>query len=185
MTSQLYKKADGRLAPSILAERGSRAYRDRLRSWILFTTQWGGLHNTNGTMGQAMPRTVPLQKRLKKFLLLSCRGPDRYAQVHARPPSTLQQSDWNIFRGLTLVKSRADRVPGHSRELRHASLRAGHVTLHAISEHSTLLRCLYVLFYPITQRQMYRDATKKNDSTDRSGSDQSQHHRPVAAWSRR
>jgi hypothetical protein len=28
---------------------------------------------------------------------------------------------------------------------------------------------------------MCRDATKKNDSTDRSGSDQSQHHRPVAA----
>jgi hypothetical protein len=151
MTSQLYRKADGRLAPSILAERGSRACRVRLRSWILFTTQWGGLHNTNGTMGQAAPRTVPRKNDPRNFdwrLLSSCREPDRYAQVHARPPSTLQQSDWNIFRGPTLVKSRADRVPGHShRELRHTSLRAGHVTLHAISEHSTLLRCLYVLFY--------------------------------------
>jgi hypothetical protein len=84
-------------------------------------------------MGQVVPRSVHRINDPRNFdwrLLLSCRGPDRYAQVHARPPSTLQQSDWNIFRGPTLVKSRADRFPGHFRELRHASLCAGHPPRH-------------------------------------------------------
>jgi hypothetical protein len=150
MTSQWYRKADGRLAPSILAQYESRTCRVRLRSWIVSTTSWGGLRNTNapsrfgdgdshtnGSHAQANRSTPTEAKEAKQ-------GQVETAAAHSSP-------------GLSVLSRGRVGIPGHGRM------------------DSGCARPVYDSFFVATSQQRRRRErggvnNKSNNNTDRSRS---------------